>query len=266
MKKSYLAYYEKESARANFHFLWDLIWTQSKRRKFSLTNRMKDYQEISEDALLLRLHREINEALLQAVTEYDGYDYGEGYFYQSCSLINVKGFRDTEMRINAMELPKLLKGKQVLEIGCNTGFLSLSLAQHVGKIVGMELNPHLIDIAQRAQDYLNISNTTFEACSFEAYKSDVAFDAVLSFANHSTYDGKTAYSLKDFFSRCHSLTKPNGLLLFESHPPEHEGDGLEQVCSIIESLFDIEHRTVLQYGGFLDTNRTFIIARRIDEG
>ena len=54
------------------------------------------------------------------------------------------------------------------------------------------------------------------------------------------------------------------MLIFESHPPEFEGDGLENVCEIIEKKYLIEKREVLKYGGFLDSGRTFIIGQRRD--
>ena len=60
------------------------------------------------------------------------------------------------------------------------------------------------------------------------------------------------------------MTRPHGMLIFESHPPEFEGDGLENVCEIIEKKYLIEKREVLKYGGFLDSGRTFIIGQRRD--
>lgn len=91
MKESYLKYYEKSSARALFRFLWDAFSTSSKRRKTSLFNRQRDYLGLTSDPKLLALHKRLNEVLLRATREWDSYDYGEGYFYQSCSPLGLTG-------------------------------------------------------------------------------------------------------------------------------------------------------------------------------
>jgi hypothetical protein len=54
-------------------------------------------------------------------------------------------------------------------------------------------------------------------------------------------------------------------LLFESHPPAHEGDGLKRVLEILERRFSIQHQEVLTYGTFLDTGRTFVVADRREQ-
>ena len=59
---------------------------------------------------------------------YESYDYGEGYFYQSCKPLRITGFRSTEIRIKDMDLRNLLKGKRVLDIGTNAGFIPLEIA------------------------------------------------------------------------------------------------------------------------------------------
>jgi len=58
-------------------------------------------------------------------------------------------------------------------------------------------------------------------------------DGELSFANHSTYAGKTAQSIHQDFGKCWPDSKADGLLVFESHHPDFEGDSLENACSVI---------------------------------
>ena len=260
MKPRYLKYYERYRALANLAFLWDALWTRSKVAKLSLANRQRDYLKLSGNDDLLALHRAINEELLNAHHQWDSYDYGEGYFYQGFERIGVSGLRNTEGRVATMELRDLVAAKTVLEIGCNTGFVALSVADVVRHVVGLDLNPYMIRIAELTAQYLNISNVEFHATGFETFEETRTFDSVLSFANHSTYDENTRFSLTEYFSKCRSLLKPGGLFLFESHPPQHEGEGLERVCAILGARFDIQQRRILEYGTFLDRDRTFIVA------
>lgn len=162
-----------------------------------------------------------------------------------------------------MGLKEFLKNKEVLEIGCNTGFVAHSVGDVVKSSLGFDVNPFLVSAATDVAVFLGLKNLQFQESSFENLDCTRKFDVVISFANHSTYDGRTTQNLEDYFSRCQSLLKIGGALLFESHPPEVEKKGIEKVCSIIEKFFTIEERKILNYGGFLDRNRTYIKAFRI---
>ena len=230
MKPSYTQLYASYSPLAPLRFLWDGLFTRSKLRKLSLQHRQQDYVALANDPKLLDLHRKFNAELLAGVTDWDSYDYGEGYFYQSCEPLHVSGLRDTRGRVETMNLREIVAGRSTLEIGANTGFVSLAIADVVPRLVGFDLNPHLVRIAQLAAAYLELENLEFSASSFEDFTSHERFGAVLSFANHKTYDGNTRISIEGFVDKCHQLLEPGGLLVFESHPPELEGDGLEKVC------------------------------------
>jgi len=262
MRQKYLKYYQRYRGLGALVFLGGALRADSRMARLSLMNRYRDYLRLAGRPDLLVLHREMNRRLLEAAKGWDSYDYGQGYFYQSCDLIGVSGLRDTRARLEAMGLRELLKHKTVLEIGCNSGFLALSVADVAKHVVGFDVNGHLIEVARLAAAALGTSNAEFLPCSFEDFACRETFDAVLSFANHRTYDGNTRQPIGQYFRRCRELVKPGGLLLFESHPPAHEGQGLEGVCSIIEELFAVKERRVLEYGTFLDRGRTYIVARR----
>lgn len=262
MKNAYLKYYEKISALAPFVFLRDALFTRSRVRKLSLANRQRDYARLQTQPQLLPLHLQLNRTLLEAGAKWSSYDYGEGYFYQGLEEIGISGLRNTSDRVSHMNLLKRLQGLSVLEIGCNSGFLSVSIARVARRVVAFDLNPHLVEMGTAAARHLGLDNLDFRIGAFEELATDETFDVVLSFANHSTYDGNTHQDVERFFQRCRDLTKPGGLLLFESHPPAYEGAGLEHVLEVIASQFDIEERRVLEYGSFLDTGRTFVAARR----
>lgn len=262
MNESYLKYYERYSSMAGVRFSWDALRAKSPRRRIALRNRQKDYVNLAGNDRLLALHHRLNSHLLASAREWSSYDYGEGYFYQGLAQIGITGLRDTEARIQQMELARTLSGLDVLEIGCNTGFVSLACASVAQWVTGFDVNPYLVAIANDSAAYLECRNASYTVCAFEDFVADRQFDAVVSFANHSTYDGNTHQSIEAYFDRCHALTRPGGLLLFESHPPSHEGDGLIGVISAIERLYAVELRRVLDYGSFLDAGRTFVVARR----
>ncbi len=260
MKRNYLKYYQNYSLFSSWKFIKDILFAGSKIKRLSLLNRHRDYMSLQSNPALLDLHYKIHEKLLLAASEWQSHDYGEGYFYQGLDQINITGLRNTKARVDAMGLRAVLKDMSVLEIGCNSGFLAISLAETIESLVGFDLNPYLLDVAQIVQRYLQYTNLEFVTASFDEFETNQLFDAVLSFANHTTYDGNSNLLIKSYFEKCKKLIKPNGLLLFESHPPQLEGPGLKKVCQIIDEEFTIVEQRILNDGTFLDRNRTFIMA------
>jgi SAM-dependent methyltransferase len=261
MPAKFSKFYQSYSRWAPVVFSGKLFTSMGRVRKLSLLNRLRDYLALNADSELLELHRALNQHLHVASQSWESYDYGQGYFYQSLDRVGIRGLRDTQGRVKTMKLRERLAGCNVLEIGSNTGFVALSLIDVVDRVVGFDINSHLIDISNEVAKFLNCQNADFLTTTFEQYQPEEKFDAVLSFANHSTFDGNTQQSLSEYFSRCRESMKSGGLLLFESHPPAFEKQGLEKVCELIEQCFRIEERTVLNYGTYLDRGRTFVSAR-----
>jgi SAM-dependent methyltransferase len=260
--EEYQKFYDRFSARAPMRFAMDAARAETSLRARSIRNRQKDYSGLAQRPELLIVHREMNRQLARQAAEWDTYDYGEGYFYQSSDQLAITGLRDTTARITAYGLDTLLANRRVLEIGCNTGFLTLAVAPAAAEIVAFELNPYLIEIARIGGRFLRVENVRFEVAAFEDFATDELFDDVVSFANHHTYDGNTRQGLEEYFERAHALTRPAGRLIFESHPPELEGDGFDGTVAIIERFYNIDRLEVHEYGTFLDANRRFIVATR----
>ena len=112
-----------------------------------------------------------------------------------------------------MKLREHLKGKTVLNIGTNAGFLPLEVADICSSIDALDINPYLIRIAKVSAEFLNIHNVNFWAGTFEDYNENKTYDVVLSFANHSTYDHNTKQTVEDYFKKCHKYIKDGGILL-----------------------------------------------------
>lgn len=258
-------HYARYSRRFAMRLTWTALRARSPARRRALLNRQRDYLALASDPARLALHRALNACLEREAAAWQSYAYGEGYFYQGLRAIGVTGLRDTETRVAAIDLRTRLASRRVLNIGCNSGFVDLAIADVAGAVVGFDPNPYMIDAARIAAEALDVRNVEFLVSSFEDFEVAGAFDAVLSFANHSTYDGNTRQTLEAYFDRCHDVLAPGGLLLFESHPPAHEGDQLETVCGLIDERFEIEERRILDRGTYLDRHRTFVAARRRPE-
>ena len=262
MKEKYLRYYDQFSPIASAAFFWDSLFLKKPNERVSLLNRQRDYQKLLKNKDILEFHKRINAHLWKAKTNWSDHDYGEGYFYQSFHKLGISGLRYTEGRLKAMDLRKYTRGKRVLEIGCNTGFISIYLAEVAKYVYGFDLNPHLIDIAKETAKFLRTDNLDLECRSFENINITRKFDVVLSFANHSTYDENTKHSLEEYFDRCDYYLADGGLFLFESHPAEHDGKERTKIQELIENRFEIQEKKQLSYGEPLDRNRIYIIAKK----
>lgn len=259
-KLSDCLYKKWQPVKAVNHFIKMFALTNSNARKQAVLNRLKDYFFIKKQ---LPLHYEIAKILEQQEENYNSYDYGEGYFYQSCKSLHITGFRNTEARIAGMKLREHLKGKTVLDIGTNAGFLPLEVADVCKSIDAFDINPYLIRIAKASAEFLNVNNVNFWAGVFEDYNEDKTYDVVLSFANHSTYDHNTKQSVEDYFKKCHKYIKDGGILLFESHHPSYETpERLEQVLEVMNRYFDVERICKLTRGSSGDRGRTFAICSK----
>lgn len=241
-----IEYYDRCSL-LNYWKLYYSTFSTSYMRRVAGKNRLKDYRWLFNRPEYLPLHKKFAEHVIDGAKRWDGYDYGEGYFYQQCKLVGVTGFRDTESRIAEMNLNKYLADKTVLEIGCNTGFISITAMKTPGNypppkfITAFDVAPYLIDIARDTAEFLQIENLDFQCTSFEDFRSEKKFDVILSFANHPTFDGKTKHTINEYFARCSEFCNDNGLMIFESHHPRYEKN-LDEVLKVIENYFSEEGR------------------------
>ena len=77
------------------------------------------------------------------------------------------------------ELAGLKPGMRVLDVACGTGVLSLVAAELVmpdGSVVGLDLNPGMLDVAMRKAPHIDWHEAPAEAIPFD----DATFDAVVS--------------------------------------------------------------------------------------
>ncbi len=254
-------YYERYSSMLPLKLLACAIFSGGARRQAFL-NRQRDYIRLQSNPELRRLHGRIMSVIAEAANDWDAYDYGEGYLYQGLAELGITGLRDTRARTHAYGLQELASGRTVLDIGCNSGFVSLSAAKAAKQVVGVEVNPFLVRIAELGAGHLGLTNTAFRAMAFEDFQPTETFDVILSLANHSTYDGKTRQTTEMYLEKCHRLLTPGGTFLFESHAPKFEEKKLLPVISMIDEMFDVQTKSVLDSGTYLDVGRTVIVSRK----
>lgn len=167
---------------------------------------------------LEELHIKLKKHLEEQNVKWDHFIYSkQDGFYQGLDEIKIKGSRSSEKRFEEYNITKYLsKNKSVLDIGSNCGFFSIFISRFVKDIVGVEINPYLVSIANDTKKYLDISNAIFLPSSFEEFKNDKKFDIIFSFANDSTIDDNTKFSFKEYIKKIKSLLTDDGILIFES--------------------------------------------------
>jgi SAM-dependent methyltransferase len=163
----------------------------------------------------------------------------------------------------ALGILDLCRGQSVLDIGCHTGFVSLSVCESAASVTGVDPNPCLIDIAKDCQAFLQIPNAYFLASRFERYPVSNTFDVVLSLSNHCSYDGYICGSVPSFFRKCRQHVDVGGTLIVESHTPLFErafSGGERDLMRAINNHFDVVHFRRLSLDNPIDSGRYCIVA------
>ena len=171
---------------------------------------------------LAELHKKLEHHILEQKSNWKSFVYAQQMgFYQGFDEIKLPGCRPTEQRLERYDIKKYLTDKKVaLDIGCNCGFFTIFTSRYLKQIIGVEINPYLIKIADETKDFLNITNSTFLNSSFEDYNTNEKFDVIFSLANDETIDGNTKFTFKEYISKIYELLTENGLLMFETVAPD----------------------------------------------
>jgi ubiquinone/menaquinone biosynthesis C-methylase UbiE len=69
---------------------------------------------------------------------------------------------------------------RVLDVGCGTGSATVLAAAKAKEVVGIDLSPHMIDLAQKKVAKMGLENTQLVASSVEDYHPSEPFDTVIS--------------------------------------------------------------------------------------
>jgi len=233
-------------------------------KRLSTFNRLIGYfGRKASDQRVSNLHEELEKILEESHKKWPHYDYGEGYFYQSYSPLFIHGFRNTDFRFKLYKLDAILTPKTtMLDIGCNTGFLSLMSAKNCKHIDAFDNNPFLIQIAEKCKQFENIENINFSCLTFDELRPDGKYDLVLSLANHHTFDGNMRPEFRKYIEKIRKMMEKEGVLIFESHPGEFRQPSFKNQLAILKDFFHIENEQVVStVKSAFDTNRVVVWMR-----
>lgn len=120
----------------------------------------------------------------------------------------------------------IIKGN-VFDFGCNHGACSFLLCDNpnVKKVIGFDLNPLAIELANQTKDDLKIKNIDFVCGNVCEYDFNDNFDTIVTF---HALEHLFPEDLSDVIKRFYSLLNVNGCLIV-SIPNGHCYDGPEHV-------------------------------------
>ena len=185
--------------------------------------------------------------------------FGRGGFYQSFEELGIKGQRPTAERYRIYKLDEHLHSDyDVLDIGCNAGFFTLTIANQVKSATGIEINQTLVEVAQVTQVYLNRKNVAFKQGNFNSINLKKKFDFICSFAVHHWL----AVDMQKYGHKLGSLLNPGGKVLLESQNiHEQDKDWEQKLNKFIGAGFEEVDKGQLKDDGKIE--RKYSILQRI---
>ncbi|MCR5344932.1 MAG: class I SAM-dependent methyltransferase [Lachnospiraceae bacterium] len=183
--------------------------------------------------------------------------FGGKRFYQTLPQLGIDGVRPTDLRIEEYGLKEIVSGKKVIDIGCNCGFLDITVSQYTELVRGIEYNGTLVNLSNALADYLHVGNVTFEQGDFEKFETAERYDVVLFFAVH----GWINLPVENVVSKISSLLNDGGILVFESQKIEEDE---ELFMRYIDGFTGTCGMTLLKMGSICDdgvTNRKYVVLK-----
>tara|TARA_B100000953_G_scaffold298143_1_gene294356 strand:- start:387 stop:1085 length:699 start_codon:yes stop_codon:yes gene_type:complete len=220
----------------------------------------------STDKELEVLHEKLQKHLYEQSKNWKSFIFAQKKgFYQGFDRIKIDGCRSTEKRFRDYDIEKVLsKEVQALDIGCNSGFFTLKIAEYVKNIDGVEINPYMVSIANDVKKFLVNSNANFYTTSFEKFSTKKKYNMVFSLANDETIDGNTKFTFVEYISKIHELLENNGMLIFESQAADaYEENRFVPKREQIKKIFTIiEDRVIFSEYPVNVPKRIFLILKK----
>lgn len=134
--------------------------------------------------------------------------------YQGLEKIGLTGKRSAEKRFSIYRLANYFSAEmEVLETGCNCGFLSWLVAQRVKHVDAFDVDANYISLGSMLQKEYKTENLNYSVSRFENFVTDKQYDAIISCAVY----GWVPIPFAVFVEKLDRWLKPGGILLFESH-------------------------------------------------
>lgn len=119
--------------------------------------------------------------------------------------------------------------KTVLELGCGTGTFSELLCEHGFEVVGIDLSPDMIEIANAklSQDKSEqtLTRQQYKVCDMRSISYEQAFDAVISVCDSMNYL-LAENDLKDTLDGAYRALKSEGVIIFDMKTEDFYRDEL----------------------------------------
>ncbi|MEL7149076.1 MAG: magnesium protoporphyrin IX methyltransferase [Pseudomonadota bacterium] len=123
----------------------------------------------------------------------------------------VRQGRDQMRALMLSRLPTDLTGARILDAGCGPGMMSAELAARGADVVGVDISPQLIQIAEQRLDPTHVSRVTFHAGDMLSHELGT-FDHVLAM------DSLIYYGAYDIRSAIERLSKRSPHIVFTVAP------------------------------------------------
>lgn len=137
----------------------------------------------------------------------------EAYFDQSATKVwerltsdedvsrvrqTVREGRDMMRNVILSQLPNDLSGRRILDAGCGVGQLSAELGKRGAEVLGVDISPSLIEIAQRRHGSANISYATGDMLdpSWGVFDHVVAMDSLIYYTTPDLASALSALKLR----------------------------------------------------------------------
>lgn len=214
-----------------------------------------------QDDSFLKLHANINKIIKEQNMRYDGYKYNYGLPYQSLSILNIFGSRETEVRYDEYNLDSILDADDViLDIGANCGFMVIySIFKKGCQGDCLDWNPYMLEIGEEVAKFLGFEDKIkFYHDTFQDWSAPRKYSVALSLASHWTTDEGLRLTLRDHMEKIYDILEPDGYLVFESQKGEHHNPDFENNINNIQDIFHIESYRVIEAW-----DRVIIILKKI---
>jgi SAM-dependent methyltransferase len=198
------------------------------------------------------------------VRQWNGCDFGRGLFYQASAVGGIPGQRDTAARAAMLADLIDLDGQSLLDLGCNTGFLTCDLARRGAVCVGIDHNRFLVEMAVAYAHHFGVV-AQFSVGNIAEFcrSTNSRFDIVLLLSSHITNDDVRWDQAVDNIRAAISVMTPDGVMVFEDHPSfiESRGPGLFRVLGEIGRHLELLRKVPISSGYSMDRGRTLYLFR-----
>ncbi|MDD1772775.1 MAG: methyltransferase domain-containing protein [Methanomassiliicoccales archaeon] len=155
---------------------------------------------------------------------------------RAATYVNSASHTDQEVLARVRGLCGELDGRKVLDVATGTGHTALFLAPYAGKVIGLDLTPQMLRLAQNASEEKGIENTEWVRGDVNALPfPDASFDVVCSRrAPHHFPD------LDRALREMARVLKAGGVMVIDDRSvPDHEG--VDWTMNLLDGLHDRSH-------------------------